>query len=187
MTVTSYFDNIYTLVGLSWMVSVCLFAMWKGGVSERAGAIVFVFLTLGTDLARAVNGQLMPTSILFGSDIVLAACLLFIAVRCNAMWAGFGVICVALSLALHTIQLSDHIVRRWDGVVVYLMLTNVLFYLSLLTLVGGVLGAIWGRMKLRDQQTQAMARRTELARQFAAGKSQDTPDSPWEPIRSLLQ
>ena len=142
MSFGAYISSIYTLLGIASLLVTCAFAWWKGAAPERLGTAMVAVSWLGADLVRGLSGQMVPTFILLGSDILISAGFLFIAIRYSSLWLGAAMILRAIGFAVHATQLSDSDAPRWHGWIVYLLINNVIAYLVLLTLVGGTLATI---------------------------------------------
>lgn len=151
MSFGAYVANIYTQLGLIGLVMTCAFAWWKGGAPERLGTLILAINWVGTDLVRALTGQMVPTSVMFGSEVVLTVGFLFISVRYSSLWLGLAMLIQSFGFALHAIQLGDEDAPRWHGMIVYLLLNNILAYLLLLALIGGTL-VNWSRIRRRGPQ-----------------------------------
>jgi hypothetical protein len=137
MSFGAYFHDINTQISLIALVGTCLFAWTKGGKAERLGTLMMFVSWIGTDVLRALDGHLMPTALMFGSDGLLSLGFLFIAVRYSSLWLGLAMLFESFIFGLHAIQLGDVDAPRWHGMIVYLLLNNILNYLVLATLVGG--------------------------------------------------
>lgn len=91
--------------------SVTAYALTRGGPSVRGAAIVNAFGFLGgwasNYLIQPVGPHLMATCTL---DAVVAAALLYFAVRHNSLWLAVGVIAQGAQLALDFISVSE-----WHG------------------------------------------------------------------------
>jgi hypothetical protein len=158
MSLASYFSSLYTLLGLAGLAGACLFTWWKGGPPERMGVLVVVAVWIGSDLVRAVGGQMIAPVTLLVSDFAAAAGFLYIAVRYSSLWLGAAMMFQAMSLALHAMQLSENDAPRWHGWIIYLLIVNVLSYLILLALIGGAVSAIFRRRRLAREKAQAEAK-----------------------------
>jgi hypothetical protein len=168
MSFGSYFCNVYTLIGIIGLATTCAFAWWKGGPAERLGTAMLAISWIGADLARGVSGEQIPTVIILGSDVLLAAGFLYVAVRYSSLWLGAAMILQAGAFALHAAQLSaiDN-GPRWHGFILYLLLDNLRSYAVLLALTGGVAAAIVKRRRQAREKAAAEAR-SEAARQRKA-------------------
>jgi len=159
-----YLANIYTQLGLISLLATCAFSWWKGGPAERRGALMLLVVWIGADIARGLNGQLMPTSLLFASDLALSVGFLYVSVRYSSLWLGLAMLFQSFAFALHAVQLDDGDAPRWHGMIVYLLLNNILSYLLLLALVSGALATMRQRRRDRLGREAAEARRFEYGR-----------------------
>ena len=149
MTFASYFANIYTQLCLVALLATVVFGWLKGGKAERRGALLLGVSFVVTDVARAVAGQLIPTAILFISDITTALGFLWIAFRYSSLWLGSAMFFSSLILALHANRLGGGEAVRWHGMILYLLLNNIFAYLIMLSLVGGTVAAMLARRRQR--------------------------------------
>ncbi|QUD86616.1 hypothetical protein [Phenylobacterium montanum] len=146
MSLVSYLSNVYTQFGLGLLTLTCAYAWWKGGRAEKLGMMVVAGCWIGSDLLRAISGELIPTVILFGADAAFSIGLLIIAIRYASVWVGMAMLLESMLFALHGIQLDDADAPRWRGMVVYLLLNNMISYSVLLIFAGGTTANI---LKLR--------------------------------------
>jgi hypothetical protein len=161
MSFGAFFSSVYTLLGLAGMVATCAFAWWKGGPPERLGTLMVAGVWLGADLARSFVGEMVPTVILLASDFLISAGFLYVAIRYSSLWLGAAMILQAMSFALHAAQMSDSDAPRWHGWIIYLLISNVLSYLVLLTLSGGTLATVLRRRRLARAKAQTEAKAVE--------------------------
>ncbi len=157
MTFASYIGNIYTQLGVIALLATAVFAWVKGGKPERLGALLLAVSLVATDLARGLAGQLMPSTILFASDVVTALGFLWIAFRYSSLWLGLAMLFSSAALALHAERLggAGGETLRWHGMIVYLLLNNVLTYLTLLSLVAGTAASMIARRRRRAGAVKA--------------------------------
>jgi len=156
MSFGAYLANIYTQLGLICLIVTFAFSWWRGGAAERQGSMMLLLVWLAADLLRGLNGQLMPTVLLFGSDVLLATGFLYLALRYSSLWLGLAMMCQAFAFALHALQMGDSDAPRWHGMIVYLLLNNILSYLLLLILFIGTLAT--AVQKWRETRTRAEPR-----------------------------
>ncbi|MDR3507249.1 MAG: hypothetical protein P4L64_05045 [Caulobacteraceae bacterium] len=145
------------------LIVTSVFAWWKGGPPERLGTLLLAASWLGTDLTRALLGQLMPTALLFASDALVSTGFLIIAVRYSSLWLGMAMLFYASAFALHAVQFDDADAPRWHGMIIYLLLNNILNYLVLLTLAAGTCATMAQRRRTAQCQAKARARAAERA------------------------
>jgi len=178
MSFSAYFHDINTQISLIALGGSCIFAWTKGGAPERLGTFMMFASWIGTDLARAFVGQLMPTALMFGSDALLSVGFLFISVRYSSLWLGLAMLFESLCFALHAVQLDDADAPRWHGMIVYLLLNNILNYLVLATLTGGTCATIRARLRARKAQRRAGAKAVERPAHPLAAPRQPLASSP---------
>ena len=178
MSFGAYLANIYTQLGLISLVLTCVFAWWKGGAPERLGTLVVAVVWIGADILRGLSGELMPTAVMFASDILMALGLLFIAVRYSSIWVGLAMMFESFCFALHAVQLDDADAPRWHGMIVYLLLNNILNHLVLATLTGGTFATISKRLRARKELRRAAAKADERPARPRATPQQPLANSP---------
>jgi hypothetical protein len=157
MSFETYISSIYTLLGLAGLAVTAAFAWWKGGPPERLGTLLLATTWLGADILRGLSGEMMPTMIMLGSDFLNAAGFLYIAMRYSSLWLGAAMMFRAIAFALHATQMSDEDAPRWHGWIIYLLVTNILSYLVLLSLIGGTVATIVHRRRQARRKAQAEA------------------------------
>jgi hypothetical protein len=161
MSFAGYFSNVYTLLGIVGLVGACVFAWWKGGPAERLGTAMLAISWVGADLARGLSAEYIPTLVILGSDVLLAAGFLYVAVRYSSLWLGAAMILQAAAFALHATQLSSaDSGPRWHGFILYLLLDNVRSYAVLISLIGGTAAAMIKRHREAQAKAAADARRS---------------------------
>jgi hypothetical protein len=168
MSFSSFFLNPYTLSGLGALAATSGFAWWKGGRPERLGALVFGIGTVGADIWRAASGQQVPVFPMFAADIFMALGFLYIAVRYSSLWLGAAMMLQSASFALHAAGLADPARPRWHGMIVYLLLNNVLSYLTLAALAGGTVATIIHRRRETRRKAEAAAKKAHGPRNLTA-------------------
>lgn len=163
MSFSTYFSNVYTVMGLGGLAVASGFAWWAGGRPERLGTALLAATWLGADMARSFVGRLVPTETLLVSDFITSAGLLYIAIRYSSLWLGAAMILQSFGFAMHAMQMTDDEAPRWKGFIVYLLINNVLSYLVLLTLVAGSLANLARRARGRTVTAPPPPPRTPLA------------------------
>jgi hypothetical protein len=94
---------ILILTGLT--LSVCLFAILKGGPAERRGAILILFmLAVGRSLKLVSPAEIRPLVDL-SSDAVLAVGLLLLTLQFGSPWLGVTMLFYAAQFTLHSFYL----------------------------------------------------------------------------------
>jgi hypothetical protein len=157
------FQSFYVDLGLASLAITAAFAWLKGGPAERAGAVMIAVMWLAVVVIQAVLHQFAPaigafSFVLFLSDLLLGAGFLVVAIRYSSVWLGAAMLFEAGSFAAHAFQMADPNGPRWHGLRVYLLITNVMSDLVLLTLFAGTVMAILRRRKLAREKVEASTR-----------------------------
>src|SRR3954465_15250271 len=76
-------------------------AVWKGGPAERSGGVMILVAWLGSTLIQALAKAYVLPIVFLASDAVLAAGLLFLAIRFSSLWLGGAMLLQAIGLSLH--------------------------------------------------------------------------------------
>lgn len=79
----------------------CGLAIWKGGPAERSGALMILVAWLGSTVLQAMAKAYIVPVVFLASDAVLAAGLLFLAIRFSSLWLGAAMLLQAIGLSLH--------------------------------------------------------------------------------------
>jgi len=95
------FQSVTSQISLAALVLCCGFAVWKGSEAVRAGAVLILATWLVTLAASAVTRSYVPAIAFLASDGIMAAGLLFLAVRYSNWWMGAAMLLQAIALALH--------------------------------------------------------------------------------------
>jgi hypothetical protein len=95
------FQSVTSQIGLGALVLTCGFAIWKGSEAVRAGAVLILATWFVTLIASAVTRSYVPAIAFLASDGIMAAGLLFLAVRYSNWWMGTAMLLQAITLALH--------------------------------------------------------------------------------------
>lgn len=171
MHFSAYITNIYTEIALISLAGTCALSWWKGGATERLGSLALAVTVVGTHILRILSDQLVPTAVLFGSDVVLSFAFLVIAVRYSSLWLGAAMLFQALCFALHAVQFGDEDAPRWHGMIIYLLLNNILYYLVQASLVGGTLATIRMRVLNRKAASRSSGRASITAARLPLASS----------------
>src|SRR3569623_1521487 len=114
------FLSIYSQAALAALLVVCGLAIWKGNQALKADTILILGTWFVTLAASAITRSYVPAISFLASDGILAAGLLFLAVRYSNWWMGAAMLLQALSLALHAgyfaaerADLSKHVLRNY--------------------------------------------------------------------------
>ena len=81
----------------------CGLAVWKGGPAERSGAVMILVAWLGSTLIQALAKAYILPIVFLASDAVLAAGLLFLAIRFSSLWLGAAMLLQAFGLCLFVV------------------------------------------------------------------------------------
>jgi hypothetical protein len=95
------FQSLYSQIALAALLVVCGLAIWKGSEALRAGAVMILITWFVTLAASAVTRSYVPAVAFLASDGILAAGLLFLAVRYSNWWMGAAMLLQAIGLSLH--------------------------------------------------------------------------------------
>lgn len=99
------------LVQIVWLaiLATFLFAIWKGGRSERwAGSLVVAGSIYAFVIHRAISGETLATALLAG-ELVLAMGFLGLAIRYASLWLGGAMLLQAVQFMLHAWYLLGEI------------------------------------------------------------------------------
>ena len=114
------FQSIISQVSLAALVLSCGFAIWKGSQAVRAGAVLILATWCVTLAASAITRSYVPAIAFLASDGIMAAGLLFLAVRYSNWWMGAAMLLQATALALHAAyfaaegaDLSPHVLHNY--------------------------------------------------------------------------
>jgi len=116
----------------------CLFALWKGGVGERAAAGAVIGNLL---IARLVDHLVLDEPLRAANDGLTALALLAVTVRFAAPWMGVVMLFYAAQFSMHAVYLV--LERKRDYL--HALINNLDFIGINLCLVIGTLVAWWAR------------------------------------------
>ena len=92
------------IVGYGVMLAVCLYALLRGGRTERIAAVAFAIAFVASGFTQDITRFIGPQLGVFAVDLMLLAVLLGMAVRSNRTWvlfaAGFHLLGVLAHLAI---------------------------------------------------------------------------------------
>jgi len=126
----------------------CLFAWFKGGIGERAGATAVAIAWIGSVATPALFPAGLQPVILLMLDVLLAAALLMIAIRYSSRWLGAAMLLQAFMLAIHAEQLGED---GGMGRITYFIILNAASAAMLLTIIASTVGAWTKRARERRQ------------------------------------
>jgi len=95
------FQSIESQLSFVALFVCCGLAVWKGGPAERSGAVMILVTWLGSTLIQALAKAYILPIVFLASDAVLAAGLLFLAIRFSSLWLGAAMLLQATGLSLH--------------------------------------------------------------------------------------
>ena len=131
----------YILLSLI-LVAVCVFALWKGGPAERAGAAVIIVLSLVERLAHAFPQPWWPIIALCG-DALTALGLLIVALRYASFWLGGVMLLYAAQFTLHSFYL---VTGRSSDTPLHIVISDINFAAILVCLTAGTMMAWRSRL-----------------------------------------
>lgn len=139
----------YILLSLL-LVATCLFAIWKGGPAERAGASVVLVMVIFERLAQAAMPQGWWVILGLSCDALTALGLLAVTLRYASLWLGGAMLFYAAQFTLHSFYF---VTGRPDADLLHMVLTDFNFGAILVCLVVGTVLA-W-RTRLRAEAAAA--------------------------------
>jgi hypothetical protein len=95
------FQSVESQLGFVALFVCCGLALWKGGPAERSGAVMILVTWLGSTVIQAMAKAYILPIVFLASDAVLAAGLLFLAIRLSSLWLGAAMLLQAIGLSLH--------------------------------------------------------------------------------------
>ena len=95
------FHSFYSQLSIIALVLCCGFAVWKGDLAERAGALLIVTTWVITLVASAATKSYMPATAFLASDGIMAIGLLILAIRYSSLWMGLAMLVQATALSFH--------------------------------------------------------------------------------------
>jgi len=136
---------IVTYIVLSLLlVAVCLFAIWKGGPAERAGASVVLAMVVMERLLHLVLPISQWPILGLCGDALTAFGLLAVTLRYGSLWLGGTMLFYAAQFTLHSIFL---VTGRLNSEPLHIVLNDINFAGILVCLVVGTITA-WRRREV---------------------------------------
>lgn len=132
-----------------WIVALtatCVVALWKGGPSERYGALVFYGAWIVTRLVKDADRHATQWAV-FVVDIAFVLLLAGLALRSDRWWPIFMAAFALLAVVTHAGRIADPHVGSWA----YLTAAHIWGYLEIIALGVGTLN----RWRERDQLASA--------------------------------
>jgi hypothetical protein len=119
------------------ILAMCVFAFWKGGPAERAGAAVILALMILQRVLQVILPQAWWIPVGLGCDALTALGLLFVTLRFVSFWLGGAMLLYAAQFTLHSFYLVTgrkdtdllHIVAtdfNFGGIIVCLVVGTIL-------------------------------------------------------------
>jgi ABC-type spermidine/putrescine transport system permease subunit I len=160
------FHSFYSQLSIVALVLCCGFAIWKGGLAERAGAVMILAMWVVTLIASAETQSYLPATAFLVSDGVLAVGLLILAIRFSSLWMGVAMLLQALSLSFHAAYFAADQTEISKKVLHFYVLGKNLSSLAMLLVI--VIGTIasWRRRargEIRTRSRADIALQTEAA------------------------
>jgi len=118
------------------LVGVCLFAVWRGGPAERAGAVVVLVMVIVERGLQAVMPQGWWVVLGLSCDALNALGLLAVTLRYASLWLGGAMLFYAAQFTLHSFYF---VTGRKDSDWLHMAVTDVNFGGILVCLVVGTL------------------------------------------------
>lgn len=115
------------------MFAVSVFALWRGGRTERVVAVANIVAWLATILVQNRHNWLDPQWGMFAVDVVFLLVLLWFVVRSSRIWILPAAAFQLLAVVTHAAILADEGVRAWA----YMTALILWSYLVLITLAVG--------------------------------------------------
>lgn len=122
------------------------FAWWKGGPTERVGALFNGVICLGVTLFQALTHQAFDTLPILIADGLLAVGFLVLAIRYASLWLGAAMILQAVGFSMHSLLLMGLVKPGYD----YYFVMNLMSLGVLLAIIVGTVNA-W-RRRVREAQ-----------------------------------
>lgn len=142
---------VYILLSLL-LLSVCIFAIWKGGPAERVGAtVVLVLVVIERTSSAFASGDVRPYLSLTG-DALTALGLLAVTLRYGSPWLGGVMLFYAAQFALHSVYL---VTARSNDEPLHVWLNNINFAGILVCLTVGTLLSL--RRRLGERRANVAA------------------------------
>lgn len=105
------YHSLLPIIGWGATLAVCLFAWWRGGPAERAGAGLIV----GAAVAVWISHNLLPPGLgdtaLLIIDALMAVGFLALAIRYASLWLGGAMLFQAAQFSLHAYYLVTEMPR----------------------------------------------------------------------------
>ena len=154
------FHSFYSQLSIVALVLCCGFAIWKGGLAERAGAVMSLAMWIVTLIASAETQSYLPATAFLISDGVLAIGLLVLAIRYSSLWMGVAMLLQALSLSFHAAYFAADQAEISKKVLHFYVLGKNLSSLAMLLVI--VIGTLVSWRKRARGEIRARTR-TEIA------------------------
>lgn len=150
------FQSVESQLSFVALAVCCGLALCKGGPAERSGAVMILVTWLGSTVIQALAKAYILPIVFLTSDAVLAAGLLFLAIRFSSLWLGAAMLLQAIGLSLHAAYFAaekadlDHH-TLW----LYIAGKNLSSFAMLLVILLAGLVA-WRKRSVRSAQSRSM-------------------------------
>ncbi|HEY4029561.1 MAG TPA: hypothetical protein VGM25_04415 [Caulobacteraceae bacterium] len=136
----------------------CGLALWKGGSAERSGGVMILVTWIGSTVIQAMAKAYVVPIVFLASDAVLAAGLLFLAIRFSSLWLGAAMLLQAIGLSLHAAYFAAdktdiNVYALW----LYIAGKNAASYTMLLVILAATLASMRRRRRARGASDPAPA------------------------------
>jgi hypothetical protein len=129
-----YVQTLPQIISTASVTAVCAYAGWRGGATERWGALLTFLDWMLTPLAERLTRINEAELAVFALDALYLSLMLTIALRSRRFWPLFAVGFYMLEVLMHIDMLVDHKVRARP----YFVGMEIWSYLSLFALAAGV-------------------------------------------------
>jgi hypothetical protein len=148
------FHSFYSQLSIVALVLCCGFAIWKGGLAERAGALLIATTWIVTLVASAATQSYMPATAFLTSDAIMAIGLLFLAVRYSSWWMGVAMLVQAAVLSFHAAYFGADQTEISKKVLHFYVMGKNLASIGLLVIIlAATVASIIKRSRLRSRET----------------------------------
>jgi hypothetical protein len=131
-------SSLQTYILLSLIIlAMCVFAFWKGGPAERAGAVVILALMILERVLHVLPAAWWPILSLCG-DGLTALGLLGVALRYASLWLGGAMLFYAAQFSLHSFYL---VTGRSSDTPLHIVISDINFIAIIVCLVVGTIVA----------------------------------------------
>jgi hypothetical protein len=148
------FHSFYSQLSIVALVLCCAFAIWKGGLAERAGALLIATTWIVTLVASAVTQSYMPATAFLASDGIMAVGLLILAIRYSSLWMGVAMLVQATVLSFHAAYFAADQAEISKKVLHFYVMGKNLGSIGLLVIIlAATFASIFKRNRLQTRET----------------------------------